>query len=192
MEETLEKIKGFAEKAHAGQVRKYDHEKYILHPVRVMELCREVTNELSILAAALLHDILEDTKVSKGQLKEFLENTMDHAQAQYTFQLVTEMTDIYVKDCYPGWNREKRKAKESERIEKTSSASQTIRYADIIDNCDGLSEYDTEFTELFVLECKDLLTKIPKGDPTLYQRATATVDKCMEELKRNKKADQKD
>ncbi|MGN6567929.1 MAG: hypothetical protein ACTHJ0_08255 [Flavipsychrobacter sp.] len=36
----LEEVIAFADKAHGSQMRKYTPERYIVHPIRVMELCR--------------------------------------------------------------------------------------------------------------------------------------------------------
>ncbi|MGL4453285.1 MAG: HD domain-containing protein [Sarcina sp.] len=57
-----------AEKLHEGQKRR-SGEPYIIHPVRVANglISLGIADE-SIVIAALLHDILEDTKVTKEQL----------------------------------------------------------------------------------------------------------------------------
>src|SRR5205085_12157373 len=184
MEDILEQIKDFADRAHDKQLRKYTPERYIVHPVRVMEMCKEVTNDTTILAAALLHDVLEDTQVTREEIKNFLITVMDEKHAQRTLTLVEELTDVYVKSKYPHWNRRKRKEKEAERLEKTSLASQTIKYADIIDNCIEIVIQDPEFAKKFLLECRDLLKKIDKGDKRLYQRAFETVNDCINQLKK--------
>ena len=64
----LDRIKEFADKAHGDQMRKYTGQRYIVHPVEVMQICSKVTSDLSVLSAALLHDILEDTPVTKEEI----------------------------------------------------------------------------------------------------------------------------
>lgn len=180
----LEQIKDFADSAHGEQMRKYTPERYIVHPARIMNICKEYTNDITILAAALLHDVLEDTPVTKEEIKDFLLELMNATQAERTVKLVEELTDVYVKRNYPQWNRKKRKAKEANRLEKTSADSQTIKYADIIDNCKEIVNQQTDdFGEKFLLECKNLLARINKGNTSLYQRAVETVDKGIEQLK---------
>ena len=53
----------FATTHHAaiGQVRKYTGEPYINHPASVVELVRSVPHTEVMLAAAWLHDTVEDT-----------------------------------------------------------------------------------------------------------------------------------
>lgn len=184
METILEQIRDFADHAHGEQMRKYTPERYIVHPVRVMNICKEYTSDVTILASALLHDVLEDTPVTKDEIRVFLIKIMNAKQAERTVKLVEELTDVYIKKNYPQWNRKKRKAKEADRLEKTSADSQTIKYADIIDNCKEIVNQNTDdFAEKFLLECKSLLTRISKGNQSLYQRAVETVDKGIEQIK---------
>lgn len=179
MEEILEKVKDFADKAHGEQKRKYSSERYIVHPERVMKHCKQHTSSLPVLAAALLHDVLEDTPVKQKELQQFLCSVMSKEDAAKTTQLVEELTDVYTKTNYPRLNRRKRKQKEAGRIEKTSPESQTIKYADIIDNCKEIPTHDPEFAGLFLCECKMLLKRMPNGNKELLQKAVETVDNCL-------------
>jgi len=180
MEAVLEKLREYADKAHGDQRRKYSPERYIVHPVRVMEICRKYTEQLPILAAALLHDVLEDTPVTKAELHQYLLTLMNEGEAKATMQLVVELSDVYTKAAHPRWNRKKRKQKEAERIEKTSADSQTVKYADIIDNCREIAANDPEFARVFLRECQSLLKKIPKGELELYAQAKAVVSEQLQ------------
>lgn len=171
----LDEIIAFADKAHGSQMRKYTPERYIVHPIKVMELCKQYAQGLPILAAAILHDVLEDTPVSKEEIKKFLLSVMTPAEADKTIALVIELTDVYVKSAYPRWNRPERKTKELERLEQTSADSQTIKYADIIDNCKEIVKQDSEFANVFLRECNAVLKKLNKGNAALYALAVQTV-----------------
>lgn len=184
MDAVLEQIRDFADKAHGEQKRKYTPERYIVHPVRVTEICRRYANELPVLAAALLHDVLEDTPVGRQQLLRFLQTVMNEADAKATTALVVELSDVYTKTAYPRWNRKKRKTKESLRIQKTSGASQTVKYADIIDNCKEIVEHDPDFAGVFLVECKALLGVMTEGHPALREEAVHTVDQCLGKVPR--------
>jgi (p)ppGpp synthase/HD superfamily hydrolase len=182
MEKVLEQITAFADKAHGNQQRKYSPERYIVHPIRVMQLCKQHHQPLPVLAAALLHDVLEDTPVKEADIQQFLTPLMSEAETNETVALVVELTDVYVKEQYPQWNRKKRKLKEADRIERTSAASQTVKYADIIDNCREIVDHDPEFANRFLRECRALLKRMPKGDAALYKEAKATVQACIAKL----------
>ena len=59
----------FADKAHLGQTRK-SGEPYITHPIAVAALCTEWQLDAQALAAALMHDSMEDCGVTKVELME--------------------------------------------------------------------------------------------------------------------------
>src|SRR5690606_23122807 len=99
-------------KAHGEQLRKYTPDRYIVHPIRVMLICQEYTDDIAMLSAALLHDVLEDTPVQKDELKGFLMTVMSPEQAITTLKYVVELTDVFTKKDYPALNRRKRKLKE--------------------------------------------------------------------------------
>lgn len=61
----------FAAEAHAGQDRKGDGSPYIAHPVEVARLLEaEGETDEELLAAAFLHDVVEDTDRSLGEIRE--------------------------------------------------------------------------------------------------------------------------
>lgn len=61
----------FAEKAHLGQKRKSGDD-YIIHPCSVAEILASLSMDSEVIIAALLHDALEDTEVTKADIvKEF-------------------------------------------------------------------------------------------------------------------------
>src|SRR5687768_1806066 len=62
----------FAARAHAGQLRKDGRTPYVAHPVRVALTVRHVfgIDDETALVAALLHDVIEDTKTDYDDLAE--------------------------------------------------------------------------------------------------------------------------
>ena len=65
----LEEAYHFSDAAHQGQYRK-SGEPYISHPVAVAEILSQWQLDTQTLVAALLHDVLEDTTVSKEDISE--------------------------------------------------------------------------------------------------------------------------
>lgn len=59
----------FAEQAHRGQMR-VSGEPYIIHPIAVAQILAHYYLDSQSLQAALLHDVLEDTPISKEELSE--------------------------------------------------------------------------------------------------------------------------
>lgn len=72
MQDSLEEqARRYATQVHAesGQRRKYTDEPYIVHPTAVVELVRSVTDDPVMLAAAWLHDTVEDTATTLNDIE---------------------------------------------------------------------------------------------------------------------------
>ena len=178
----LDKVKDFAEEAHGDQKRKYCDDPYIIHPVRVKKLCEGHHGSLEVLAACLLHDVLEDTETNEEEMYAFLSELMEISQAKKTLQLVKELTDVYTREAYPQWNRDKRKAKETARLGKVSPKAQSIKYADIIDNGKEIIPHDPQFARRYLKECRAILEAADKGNPALRKEAFQIVRNGLREL----------
>ncbi len=77
-EQDLKRIRDayeFSEEAHRGQLRK-SGEPYILHPVAVAEILAGMQMDVVTIEAALLHDVVEDTKVTLDVLRERFGETL--------------------------------------------------------------------------------------------------------------------
>lgn len=180
--DTLTFVKHFADRAHGSQVRKYTGERYIVHPIRVMETVREYNADVRVLAAALLHDVLEDTPVKDHQIEAALLEVMDAEDAHWIVQRVIELTDIFIKEDFPRMNRSARKQQEVLRLSSTSGEAQTVKYADIIDNVTDIMKQDKDFARVFVHEAKAMLIAMTAGHPQLRARAVSVVDSALQKL----------
>lgn len=66
----LDKAIIFATRAHAGTERRGKGFPYIVHPMEAMEIVATITPDQELLAAAALHDTVEDTDVTIETLRE--------------------------------------------------------------------------------------------------------------------------
>jgi len=186
-EENLMKVAAFAADAHAGQRRKYVNEPYIEHPVRVMYTCMSQNMALPTLCAALLHDVLEDTKVTEDELMIFLRSLFNHGEASEILSLVLQLTDIYTNKNYPYWNRRLRKAAELERLKTASPEAQSIKYADILDNVDAIVEEDESFAKVLLGEYQQQLKGLVKGNSILREQALLKITENLSKLSKFQK-----
>lgn len=77
MSDVFEEAVAFAFHAHRGQTRK-DGSEYILHPLEVATIVGTMSVDSELLAAAVLHDTVEDTYVTPEDiLREFGERVAD-------------------------------------------------------------------------------------------------------------------
>ena len=166
------KAMAFAEKAHRGQVRKYTSEPYINHPISVACLVQTVTSDSDTLAAALLHDVVEDTTY-----------TLDDIYSKFGADiecLVRDLTDISKPS---DGNREARKKIDRKHTSEASPDAKTIKLADIIDNMKSIAEHDPEFAKVYMKEKKALLKVLTEGDPILYKKAFDIIKEYYDEEK---------
>lgn len=82
----------FAEQAHDGQ-RRRSGEHYVTHPLAVATILANMHMDHQSLMAAMLHDVIEDTPVTKGALaKQFGETVADLVDG------VSKLTQIHFED----------------------------------------------------------------------------------------------
>ncbi len=74
---------------HEGQYRK-SGEPYIIHPVAVADLLREIGASASVIAAGFLHDVVEDTNISPEQLEGYF-----GSEVRYLVEGVTKLGGIH-------------------------------------------------------------------------------------------------
>ena len=60
----------FAVKAHDGMRRKKNEAPYILHPMEAAVIVGTMTNDQNLIAAAALHDVVEDADISIEEIEE--------------------------------------------------------------------------------------------------------------------------
>jgi guanosine-3',5'-bis(diphosphate) 3'-pyrophosphohydrolase len=156
----------FATAAHAavGQLRKYTHEPYIVHPAEVAKIVRSVPHTDEMLAAAWLHDTVEDTGVSIELIRaEFGSEVSD---------LVGWLTDVSRPDH---GNRAARKAIDRAHTAAAPAEAQTVKLADLISNTRSIVAHDPKFAETYLAEKRLLLEVMHRGDATLMQIARTQI-----------------
>src|ERR671933_293053 len=67
-EELIARAYGTAHAAHRGQVRK-SGEPFVYHPLATADILADLRLDATTIAAAILHDVLEDTNLSKEELE---------------------------------------------------------------------------------------------------------------------------
>ena len=70
MMELVSEAIAFAVKAHDGMRRKKNEAPYILHPMEAAVIVGTMTNDQNLLAAAALHDVVEDADITLEEIEE--------------------------------------------------------------------------------------------------------------------------
>tara|TARA_R100000541_G_scaffold10413_1_gene18279 strand:+ start:415 stop:900 length:486 start_codon:yes stop_codon:yes gene_type:complete len=150
----------FATKAHEGQERKYTGEPYITHPVAVSTLVYENGGDELLVWSALLHDVLEDTKVTHEELRTFLFTILYFPYAKKVLDIVVELTDVFTHEAFPELNRAKRKELECIRLSEVSNDAKLVKNMDIAHNTKCITKHDPKFSKLYLKEMNELLKVI--------------------------------
>ena len=155
----------FANTAHQGQIRKYTGEPYIVHPMEVAQIVRSVTTNPHMIAAALLHDVVEDTNITNDVIRAFF--------GHHVAMLVEMLTDVSKPE---DGNRKTRKELDRRHTSLATPQAKTIKLADLISNIPSIVEHDKNFSKVYMREKKALLEVLVEGDPKLYAKAKELVD----------------
>jgi len=148
--------------------RKYSGQPYAVHLSAVAKIVATVTDDEEMIAAAWLHDIVEDTPATLNEIeREF---------GMPVAQLVRELTDVSKPS---DGNREKRKAIDREHLNYASARGQTIKLADLIDNCKDITKHDKRFARTYINEMNSLLKVLSKGDERLIRQANNVKAKSL-------------
>lgn len=150
----------FATTAHEGQKRKYTGAPYITHPKAVANLILDQRMADEVVAAALLHDVIEDCGVTADTLRaEF---------GEAVARLVREVTDISKPE---DGNRAARKAIDREHYGRASPDGKSIKLADLIDNTQSIVTRDPGFAKVYLAEKRLLLPLLKEGNEWLFRKA---------------------
>ena len=165
---TLEdRARTFATAAHAAvaQLRKYTNEPYIVHPAEVVDILKTTVDPTeAMIAAAWMHDVVEDTGVSIELVRaEFGSEVSD---------LVGWLTDVSRPDH---GNRSQRKAIDRAHTAQAPSAAQTIKCADLISNTRSIVAHDPKFARIYLEEKRLLLAVMTRADPGILAQARAQI-----------------
>jgi len=160
----LDRVLEFATAAHGDQKRKYTGEPYITHPIAVAEIVKTVPHTDEMIAAALLHDVVEDTHVTLDQIEDNF--------GEKVAELVSWLTDISRPE---DGNRRFRKSLDRDHSANAPAEAQTIKLADLIHNTESIEKNDPGFYTVYKQEKIELLKVLTKGDPTLLVRAQQQV-----------------
>jgi (p)ppGpp synthase/HD superfamily hydrolase len=168
--------RAFAIAAHTAvnQKRKYTGEDYHVHPEEVLNILltyHEPTPEEQ--AAALLHDIIEDTSTTRDHIARVF--------GQKVASLVVEVSDVSVKE---DGNRKARKAKDLEHLAKASVQGMVLKCADLISNCKSIAKYDPSFAKTFLSEAMAILHRFefPLRDELIYQKVIEVVNEAYQQV----------
>lgn len=171
-----QKLLEYVKVCHGEQKRKYVPEPYWFHPFAVATLVDLYVKDFSAIEIALLHDVVEDTKVTMSDLTlKLLELGYTEEETFKILNGVHDLTEEYTKERYPHYNRLERKRLESMRLSRLSYISQSIKYCDFIENIKDIVKHDPSFAKVYLAEKVLMLDRMRMGNIDLLIKACATL-----------------
>jgi (p)ppGpp synthase/HD superfamily hydrolase len=148
----------FATAAHAGQLRKYSGRPYIEHPVAVARMTSRFRHDEDMLIAAVLHDTVEDTPVSIGDVA--------HSFGEPVALLVADLTDV---SRLSDGNRALRKQRDLAHTGGACPRAKTIKLMDLVHNCVSIVRHNAGFSVQFLREMHAMLAVMQDAsDPAAW------------------------
>ncbi len=124
---TIQKAIDFAAKAHSGQIRKSSKLPFIVHPFNVGIMLQKLNCSDEVIAAGILHDVVEDTGVTLDDIR--------HEFGEKVAYLVDSATEYKA----ASWKETKTKA-----IEGLKNASFEVRLIRCVDKLHNIKTLEAE------------------------------------------------
>lgn len=163
--ELLDRAIIFAVKAHAGTERRGKGFPYIVHPMEAMEIVATITPDQELLAAAALHDVVEDTEISADEIRrEF----GDRIAA-----LVVAESDVFVEGVSEEDSWHDRKQAAMDRLAAAPHDAKIVAMGDKLSNMRAIArDYAVKGDELWkIFHAKD-----PKDHEWHYRGLAASLE----------------
>jgi (p)ppGpp synthase/HD superfamily hydrolase len=131
-----ERARLYATTAHAriNQLRKYTLQPYDAHLKSVATMVAQAGGDPAMVAAAWLHDIVEDTPT-----------TFDEIEREFGADVVALVKELTDASRPKDGNGALRKAIDRQHLAGASPRGKTIKLADVIDNCREICRHDPKF-----------------------------------------------
>ena len=123
----FDKALSFAADAHSGTERRGKGYPYIIHPMEAAAIVATITNDPEMLAAAILHDTVEDTDVTIEQIRERFGDRVATLVQHETAPLDPSMT----------WRQ--RKTVQAEQLKAAPHDSKVVALGDKLSNMRGIA-----------------------------------------------------
>ena len=164
----LETAKQFAHDAHDSidQVRKHGEAvPYWIHTDAVADKVDSVSGTLDMIAAAHLHDVIEDVM----PLNAFwdLESIVRIFNSEVA-TLVIEVTNVFTHEAYPATNRAARNLNEHMRLACISDEGKVIKLADRWHNTTDLGSFKGGFRETYIRETREMIGMLHVSDSSVW------------------------
>ncbi len=137
MEKVLDKAIKFAVDAHTNDKRKKTDIPYIVHPLEVVTIVATMTTDKNVLAASVLHDVVEDTKFTLEDIRhEFGDLVAEYVVSQSE----NKRENLPAEDTW--------KIRKQESLEHFKSANKKMKMITLGDKLSNLRSIKRDYQQL--------------------------------------------
>jgi (p)ppGpp synthase/HD superfamily hydrolase len=154
----IDRAIGYAARAHEGQQRKAGNIPYIAHPVAVAMSLQAMGCGETVIAAALLHDTVEDTAVTLADLR-----------AVFGDEVAEIVAGVTEPDTSRSW--EERKQRLIDRFREASLEVKLVAAADKYHNLSHITHSQSKHGE----EAWDRFSRGPEQQAWYYREVAASI-----------------
>lgn len=163
----LDRAIKYAVDAHHNVERRGKGFPYVVHPLEAMSIAATVTNDQEVLAAAALHDVVEDTDITIDELKkEFGERVAE---------LVASESDNMDPGYHEGISWKDRKVAGLRRIKQSSRDAQIVALGDKLSNMRAI------YIDWLKIHEK-IFDKFHEHDPSIHAWRYYQLSNCFDKL----------
>lgn len=156
--ELLDRAIIFAVKAHAGTERRGKGFPYIIHPMEAMAIVATMTTDQELLAAAALHDTVEDTEVTVDDIRAAFGDRIASLVAQESEERPEGVSDE------ESWHDRKRAT-----IDRLTKASRDVKILALGDKLSNIRAIARDYAEMGDALWKRFHAKDPKDHEWQYR-----------------------
>ena len=150
----LDRALEFTIKAHSGIERRGKGFPYIVHPMEAVSIVATFTSDQELLAAAALHDVVEDTDYTEEDIRKEFGERVAH--------LVSAETDLVVEGKSESDSWKERKQFAIDRLAKLDRDAKIVSIGDKLSNARAMLQDYEEMGE-------ELWNKFHVNDPKLHK-----------------------
>ena len=167
--ELLDRAIVFAVQAHAGTERRGKGFPYIVHPMEAMAIVSTMTADQELLAAAALHDTVEDTDVTVEELRAQFGDRIASLVAQESDQMPAGVSE-----------EESWRARKQAGIDRLASVSREVKMVTLGDKLSNMRAIARDYAEKGDELWNLFHSKDPKEHAWRYRRLAAALSELQD------------
>lgn len=161
----------FSDQAHSSIGQKYGDLPYSRHTQGVARRVARHIEDPEVVAAAHLHDTIEDTGVTQEQLA-----------LRFSPRTALLVFEVSAPEAAVGVRRAERTAAEAIRLAGVSADAKSIKCADVAENMEDIVTMNPGFARTYVPEKRALLGSLVGAHPELLREAAEAVERAEQAL----------